>query len=124
MPTSVGESNPRVCLRNALWEERAVYTTSPAQRPADRRSGAELIPDGKRTDALARGREDRVRERGRGGRDSHLARAGRRFRAAHDLDLDVGRLRHAQQRIAVEVALDDTAVGDRDLEVERSADAV
>jgi len=53
-----------------------------------------------------------------------LAHAGRVLLAVHDVDLDLRHLAHAQHRVAVEVALLDLPVLERDLAVERGGEAV
>jgi len=54
---------------------------------------------------------------------SGLAHTTRRLRAFHDVDLNGGRLVHAQHLIGIEVGLLDTAVLQRDLAVESSGGA-
>ena len=60
---------------------------------------------------------------GSDGRSPGLAHSARRLGALDDVNLDGGRLIHAQDLIAIEVGLLDAAVLERDLAIERSRDA-
>src|SRR5262245_43534243 len=73
--------------------------------------------------ALAGCREDRVGNRGNDSRGSGFAHPARRLGALEDVNLDGGRLVHAQHLVGIEVGLLDTAVFQRDLAVERRRDA-
>src|SRR5205085_3725095 len=75
-------------------------------------------------DALAGGGEDGTGDRGREGRQARLADTARRFRALHDVHLDLRHLIDAQHLIVVEVRLLDAPVLEGHLAVERGSQAV
>src|SRR5438445_1331040 len=80
--------------------------------------------DRRLADALAGGREDRVRHRGRDRRRARLADSAGGFRARHDVHLDLGHFAHAQHAVVVEVRLLDAAVLERDLAIQGGGEPV
>src|SRR6266581_4694651 len=85
---------------------------------------ARLTQQRQLADALAGGREDRVRHGGRDRRRARLADSAGGFLARHDVHLDLGHFAHAQHAVVVEVRLLDAAVLERDLPVEGRGEAV
>src|SRR5579863_1801937 len=83
-----------------------------------------VIADRQRAKALAGGGKDRVRHRGADRPGSHFGYAAPHLAAAgYDMDVDLRGLREAHHAIGIEIALYCSAVLDRDLAVERGAQA-
>src|SRR2546425_11542376 len=89
-----------------------------------RESATRLTQQGQLADALAGGREDRVRHGGRDRRRAWFADSTGGFLARHDVHLDLRHFAHAQHPVVVEVRLLDAAVLERDLAVEGRGEAV
>src|SRR5207244_2925829 len=75
----------------------------------------QLVLHGELPDPPARRRKDGVRHRGHDRRRAGLADAARRLGALDQMNLDCGRIAHAQHPVVGEVVLLDPAVLDRDL---------
>src|SRR6266849_9190717 len=89
-----------------------------------RESATRLTQQGQLADALAGGREDRVRHGGRDRRRAWFADSTGGFLARHDVHLDLRHFAHAQHPVVVEVRLLDAAALERDLAVEGRGEAV
>src|SRR5712691_73610 len=87
-------------------------------------SARRLTQQGQLADALAGGREDRVRHGGRDRRRARLADSTGGFPARHDVHLDLRHFAHAQHPVVVEVRLLHPAVLERDLAVEGCGEAI
>src|SRR2546422_59400 len=111
---------PRSLNRSMGSARSAPVLASAPGRPAKTPSAE----DRQLADALAGGREDRVRHGGRDRRRAWFADPTGGFLARHDVHLDLRHFAHAQHPVVVEVRLLDAAVLERDLAVEGRGKAV
>src|SRR5208282_6201908 len=82
-----------------------------------------LRADGKAADALSRGRENRVAQRGRGAGNAGFADSALFVRARYDVHFDFRALVDAQHGIVIEIALLHAAVFQRDFAAEGCGEA-
>src|SRR5258706_13828766 len=76
------------------------------------------------TDTMTGRGEDRIAYRRRERRQRRFAQSGRRVIRLDEVRFDFGRMRHAQDRIIVEICLLHAAIFHRDLEAEHSGEPV
>src|SRR6267143_880792 len=109
----------------AINQSMGLARSAPVLASFARRTGeAASAEDRQLADALAGGREDRVRHGGRDRRRARFADSTGGFLARHDVHLDLRHFAHSQHPVVVEVRLLDAAVLERDLAVEGRGEAV